>query len=507
MTPYRPRRRPQELGSVVRQLAGVLFVVIGASAAWIAMDGTHTRYPRMVWMLVAISVAYAIAIMLLPWERMNRWHTGLSGLIAVAIVGMMMALTGGSYSPMMAFLPSIPVAGAVLFSRRWMITVSLAAVVACMVPIFILNDWEHTSLHLFHAGGMLLVSGIGYTLVHELRRLYRQERFLLASSEIAQLEVGTDMEGFLRAALSHVVHTTDIAFGAVAFSRTDGNFVWIAAEERLTNGAACSQTLVGAIVAPSDWFSGQVARTGRPQVSGDLFGDPRFRTHPLPGHMPDREPFTSALAVPLQIRGQIIGVLYLVRHRLDAFGSQHVTLAQVLAAHLATALDSRRLLDQASREARLDTVTGAYNRRYLEERLADLSEAAQALERPLSLIFCDIRYFKQFNETYGHRTGDWVLRGLAGVLKSATRTGDIVTRYGGDEFVIVLPDSDIDAAESVSARIRERISHWNKEHLDRELPAPVEVTLGVHSAVGPDAHELLHAADMAMFAARTAGAT
>src|SRR5690606_24230850 len=130
---------------------------------------------------------------------------------------------------------------------------------------------------------------------------------------------------------------------------------------------------------------------------------------------------------------------------------------QLLSSHLAAALDSRQLLNKASREARLDELTGAYNRRYLQERLLDLTQAAEALNRPLSLIFCDIRYFKQFNDRYGHLTGDWVLRGLTDILKGAVRTGDVVTRFGGDEFVIVLPDTAAEAAEAIRQRVQQRI--------------------------------------------------
>lgn len=504
MSPTRSRRRPQQLGQQIRLLVAGMFVVTGATAAWLTQDVTMVTNPAAVWALIALGLAFGVAIAFLPWDRMHAWQSGVTGLAVVALLGALTLLTGGSRSPLYYFLPIVPVAGAILFTYRWMVGVTLATVAACLLPAAVSGDWG--SAHYLHSVVIILLAAVAFTLVRELRQLYRQQRFLLAAADIAQLEIGTDVDAFLNVALQQMVDSTGIAFAAVARTRSDGSLVWAAATENRTDCVVNAEELVGAAISPADWFVGQAGRTAKPQVSGDLFADPRFATHPLPGHRPQLAPQTSALAMPLLLRSQIIGVLYLVQDRPDAFVRQHVALAQLVSGHLAVALDSRQLLDRASREARVDALTGAYNRRFLEERLVDLARSARALERPLSLIFCDIRFFKQFNERYGHLTGDWVLRGLTETLKSAVRTGDVVTRYGGDEFVIVLPDTPAESAEAICQRVQMRIAEWNKQHLGRSLPAPVEVTLGVHTAIGPEADELIHAADMAMFAARTADA-
>lgn len=506
MSPKSARRRPQQLGQQIRWLVAGTFFVTGAIAAWLTQDPTMVTYPAAVWTLVAVGIGFAICIAFLPWDRMQAWQSGVTGLGVVALLGALTAITGGSQSPLHVFLPIVPVAGAILFTDRWMIGVTIATVAACLLPIVPTSDWGTLAEHIPQAIVIVLLAAVSFTLVLEMRDLYRQQRFLLAASEIAQLETGTDVEAFLNVALRQMVDVTGLAFAAVARVRSDGNFVWAAATENREQCVVSADELCGTAVTPADWLVGQAGRTGKPQICGDLFGDPRYASHPLPGHRPEVGPQSSALAMPLLLRSQVIGVLYLVQDRTYAFMRQHVALTQLLSGHLAAALDSRQLLNQASREARVDAVTGAYNRRYLQERLVDLAQAARELSRPLSLIFCDIRYFKQFNERYGHLTGDWVLRGLTEALKGAVRTGDVVTRYGGDEFVIVLPDTPAESAEAICQRVQLRIAEWNKEHLGRSLPAPVEVTLGVHTAVGPEADDLLHAADMAMFAARTADA-
>lgn len=505
MSPTRARRRPQQLGQQIRLLVAGMFVVISGAVAWLTGTGSVTAV-ALVWSLVGIGLICAALIVVLPWDQMQAWQSGVTGLVIVALLGALMQATGAMHSPLTVFLPVIPVAGAILFTPRWMAVVTTATAIASLMPLLISQDWAETPRHVLHAFVIVLLGGIAHTLVLELRGLYRQQRFLLAASEITQLEPGTDVDAFLRVALRQMVNATGLAFAAVARARSDGSFVWAAAAENRENCVVCADELCGTTVPPSDWFVGQAGRNGKIQLSGDLFGDPRYATYPLPGHRPELGPHTSALAMPLQARGQVIGILYFVQDRLDAFQRQHIALTQLLSGHLAAALDSRQLLDQASREARLDELTGAFNRRYLQERLVDLTRAAAALDRPLSLIFCDIRFFKQFNDQFGHLTGDWVLRGLTDILKGAVRTGDVVTRFGGDEFVIVLPDTEAEAAEAIRRRVQQRIAQWNEEHLGRSLPAPVEVTLGVHTARGTDASELLHAADMAMFAARTADA-
>lgn len=506
MSPTRARRRTQQLGRMIRLLVAGWFVVIGGAAALYMHNGGDVTSVALVWVLIGLGLAFAALIAVLPWDEMAEWQSGVMGLAIVALLGLLVLATGGSNSPLRVVLPIIPLAGAILFTHRWMIVVTLATIGACMLPVIVMGDFSHILHHSLHALVIVLTAAIAYTLVTELRGLYRQQRFLLVASEITQMELGTDPDAFLNSALRKLLQATGIAFAAVARTRSDGTLIWAAAAENRAVSVVSADELHDKPIPPAEWFVGQAGRNGKPQLSSDLFRDPRFASHPLPGHRPEVAADVSALATPLLARGQVIGVLYLLQDRVDAFQRQHVALAQLLATHLAAALDNRQQLDQASREARIDPLTGTYNRRYLQERLPDLAQAAQALERPLSLIFCDIRFFKQFNDSFGHMTGDWVLRGLADILKSAVRTGDIVTRFGGDEFVIVLPDTPADAAAAICQRVQDRIRRWNEDHVGHSLPAPVEVTLGVRTAIAPDAAELLHLADMAMFAARTADA-
>jgi diguanylate cyclase (GGDEF)-like protein len=116
--------------------------------------------------------------------------------------------------------------------------------------------------------------------------------------------------------------------------------------------------------------------------------------------------------------------------------------------------DLAEMNDQLLRISRLDGLTGLANRRYLEERLEEMWEHAERLGEPLACVMCDIDKFKSVNDTYGHQAGDAVLRDFAGILEREAREIDRVGRYGGEEFVVLLPGTVLDAAVTFAERVR-----------------------------------------------------
>lgn len=135
----------------------------------------------------------------------------------------------------------------------------------------------------------------------------------------------------------------------------------------------------------------------------------------------------------------------------------------------------------------LDSLTNVFNRNLLHELLQGEVARAERNKRPLALLMCDIDNFKQFNDRHGHLMGDYVLAQFAGILKSCVRGSDYVVRYGGDEFLVILPETVEKGAETVRRRIKEKVSIWDQHN--RTGNVPVSVSLGLYHHVAGDPPE------------------
>jgi diguanylate cyclase (GGDEF)-like protein len=151
----------------------------------------------------------------------------------------------------------------------------------------------------------------------------------------------------------------------------------------------------------------------------------------------------------------------------------------------------------------VDSLTNVFSRSFLRELLQGEISRAERNNRPLGLIMCDVDNFKTVNDRFGHLMGDYVLAQIAGILKSCVRGSDYVVRYGGDEFLVVLSETDTAGSEIVMSRIRQKVADW--DHSNRLGDFSIGVSLGLHQHVaGQSVEQAVSQADARMYAEKQA---
>ena len=248
-------------------------------------------------------------------------------------------------------------------------------------------------------------------------------------------------------------------------------------------------------------------RTGRAHFVEDS------HTNLLCRHLPDPPP-TCYLCVPMIAHGEAVGLFHLRlgRRQQATSGAALQELlgfpwpATFIAEHMALALANMKLRDALLSQSIRDSLTGLFNRRYMEETLErEISRAARN-RHPLAVIMLDIDNFKEFNDSFGHEAGDVALQNLCEKLKTHIRSEDIACRYGGDEFVLILPGTSPELAAQRAEELRTAAAHIDVQYQGRLL-APMALSCGVATFPenGRTLKDLLRACDTALRRAKSEG--
>lgn len=212
----------------------------------------------------------------------------------------------------------------------------------------------------------------------------------------------------------------------------------------------------------------------------------------------------SWLGIPLVYEGKVIGLFALDSGAPNFYTDQHVRIASNVAEHIAMAIEHARQHTLVKEEARTDKLTGVANRYGLETRGQELFARASKDDQPLGILMLDIDHFKEVNDRFGHAYGDQVLIALASGVAESLRNNDYLVRYGGEEFVILLPGTMTREALVVAERLRDMVMRIK---VDEERTCPT-ISVGVFSGVpgaGDLLHEFIRRADLALYDAKQAG--
>lgn len=253
-------------------------------------------------------------------------------------------------------------------------------------------------------------------------------------------------------------------------------------------------------VSPVDCYA---LRLGRPHLFVDAKRNMRC---PHAG-----EGANQHICAPLMGHGEVLGVFYssfeppdtlIDKNRIEA---KH-RLVTDAAERIGLSLANLNLLNTIKNMSILDALTGLYNRRYMEESLEREIYRARRKDAPLGVVMLDIDHFKQFNDHYGHEAGDDILREIGALLQRNIRGSDIACRYGGEEFILILPEATLEMTRLRAEQLREAIKHIHVQHGSQSLGT---VTLSFGVAAFPDrgstVDDIVKMADTALYKAKAEG--
>lgn len=259
-----------------------------------------------------------------------------------------------------------------------------------------------------------------------------------------------------------------------------------------------SEKIKGLRLKIGEGVAGFVAKTGQSLLIPNVYEDPRW-TRKVDSISQFKT--KSIICVPLMSKGKVLGVIELINKLEEhTFDNNDMTLLITLADYAAIAIENARFLQQVRALTITDDVTDLYNSRYLQTRLKEEVERSRRYNQKFSLIFLDIDHFKEVNDSYGHLIGSRVLREVGAILKECVRQIDNAFRYGGDEFVVLLPQTDKRGALSVASKMRD---HMNNFEFVADMDLDLHLTASFGVATYPtDANsvvDLLRLADRAMY--------
>lgn len=220
-----------------------------------------------------------------------------------------------------------------------------------------------------------------------------------------------------------------------------------------------------------------------------------------------REKGRKISAIPLVSGDKVFGVLEGIREEKGSrsFTRKELSLLNALLLPIAASLTNAVRIAEAEKLSQTDDLTKLHNARFLRQFVTTELRRARRLSQNVATLFLDIDNFKRINDTYGHLVGSHILLEMAGVLRASVRTTDIVTRYGGDEFVVVLPDTNLENAAMIAERIKTKLA---RHRFTGGCGLQLKVTASFGVAVFPDhassPQQLMAAADAAMYEAKAA---
>jgi len=347
----------------------------------------------------------------------------------------------------------------------------------------------------------VMLSAIDQALSVDRLRRERTEALSALEKRVQQLEILETIARTLTSSLEMNPVLNRVLAAAVGLTSADGGRLWLfderVAQLKLRNarGPGGTATLMPTDTA-DDPLAAEVVRTNQPFVYRPAAN----------GVNPAGVPPYPALYVPLHLRDNTLGALSVDnRQSQRAFTQADIGPLATLGAYAAIAIYNARLFAEVQVAAITDELTGIFNRRHVLALAEQEYQRARRFGRPLSLLMIDIDNFKRVNDTYGHAAGDQVIVEVARRLKSGVRTIDIPGRYGGEEFVLFLPETALPGAGLLGERLRRGMASTPVATVGGALTVMISIGVATTQPDLPDVATLVANADSALYNAKQAG--
>ncbi|MDH4273877.1 MAG: sensor domain-containing diguanylate cyclase [Gammaproteobacteria bacterium] len=251
-------------------------------------------------------------------------------------------------------------------------------------------------------------------------------------------------------------------------------------------------------------ITGTVVMTGQPYFTTDALQDSLCKN----ADVAQMEGIHALLCVPMKTRNGTLGCITVYRRTTDPFREHDLLLLSIFSSEAVEAIEKARLLDELKKQATLDPLTGLLNKRALLDDLAVELDRSARHATSLALLFVDLDGFKQFNDTHGHILGDKLLHDFTQLLRAHCRKIDHIGRFGGDEFVVIAPQTNEQGASSLAEKLRQALA--NHSFLTSAAISSYRTTCSIGVAicepgVTKSAEQFLREADDAMYVSKRAG--
>ena len=453
--------------------------------------------------LLPFAVALCALLWRFPWGRYHRNMFGIVFLVPLLLNAGVIALTGGWASVFNVYYMLVVTLSVGYFRKRIGYLFMIMTALVSLSPLLYSTDDGGFRGHLFIFVPTLVLAGVLIdVLSRQIEARGRQSVILLAARREAERET-TRLKALQRAgvAVSANLHL-DEAMQAVVRELANALHypdvrLYLREGAWLVRHAYAARDIPPERVRDDEGTMGTVVRTGQSLLVtvGDTDADRTIHSLMVEAR--------SEMCVPILQGAEVIGVLRVESARL--LEQRDVELLELFSQQTSAAITNAQLHAAVAQAARQDSLTGLLNHDTLLGKLRDAIEQARRDDQPLALLFFDLDNFKRLNDTYGHPFGDDVLRTMATVLRDGLGESDFAGRYGGEEFVVVLPGTG-EAARNFAETVRARVAAYP---FVTSVERPVSVTTSggyaVFPADGDDADALIETADSALYRAKIAG--